>query len=53
MSPVSEQHDLLTAYFRHLLDIYLELNPVGRVRSAPFVLRLEAAESSREPDLQV
>jgi Uma2 family endonuclease len=53
MSPVSEQHDLLTAYFQHLLDIYFELSPVGRVRSVPFVMRLEAAESSREPDLHV
>jgi Uma2 family endonuclease len=53
MSPISEQHDQLTAYFRHLFDIYFELNPVGRVRSAPFVMRLETAEISREPDLQV
>lgn len=53
MSPVSEQHDLLTAYFRQLLDAYFELNPIGRVRSHPFVMRLETTESYREPDLQV
>jgi Uma2 family endonuclease len=53
MSPVSERHDLLTAYFRQLLDIYFELNPIGRVRSAPFVMQMDAIESAREPDLQV
>jgi Uma2 family endonuclease len=53
MSPVSEQHDLLTAYFRQLLDAYFAVNKVGRVRSAPFVMRLDATEAYREPDLQV
>jgi Uma2 family endonuclease len=50
MSPVSEFHDRLTAYFRQLLDAYLVMNKIGRVRSTPFVMRLE--ESFREPDLQ-
>jgi Uma2 family endonuclease len=53
ISSVSEQHDLLTAYFRQLLDAYLALNPVGCTRSAPFVMRLEAIRSYREPDLQM
>jgi Uma2 family endonuclease len=53
MSPVSGQHDQLTAYLRQLLDAYLALNPIGRVRSGPFVMRLDAVESIREPDLQV
>ena len=51
MSPVSELHDRLTAYFRQLLDAYFVMNKIGRARSAPFVMRLE--ESYREPDLQV
>jgi Uma2 family endonuclease len=51
MSPVSEYHDRLTAYFRQLLDAYFVMNKIGRARSAPFVMRLE--ESFREPDLQV
>jgi Uma2 family endonuclease len=53
MSPVSGQHDLLVAYFRQLLDAYLELNPIGRVRCQPFVMRLEITGSFREPDVQV
>jgi Uma2 family endonuclease len=51
MSQVSEFHDRLTAYFRQLLDAYFVMTKIGRVRSAPFVMRLE--ESYREPDLQV
>ncbi len=53
MSPVSATHDALTAYFRHLLDTYMGLNPVGQVRSAPFVMRLDAVNAIREPDVQV
>ncbi len=53
MSPVSEQHDLLTAYFRQLLDAYFAVDSIGRVRSAPFALRLETTNTSRAPDLQV
>jgi Uma2 family endonuclease len=53
MTPVSAIHDLLTAYLRWVFDAYLTLNPVGIVRSAPFVMRLEAVGSYREPDLQV
>jgi Uma2 family endonuclease len=53
MSPVSLQHTLLTKYLLYLLDAYFEINPIGRALHAPFVMRLEAAESSREPDLQV
>lgn len=53
MSPASLQHDALTNYLRYLLDIYFELNPLGRAVSAPFVMRLEATRSFREPDVQV
>lgn len=53
MSPVSEQHDLLTAYFRQLLDAYFAMTRLGRVRSAPFVMSMETIGVSREPDLQV
>lgn len=51
ISPVSQRHDALTAYFRHWVDAYLELNPIGRAFSAPFVMRL--AHSFREPDIQI
>jgi Uma2 family endonuclease len=53
MSPTSARHDLITAYLRQLLDTYLALNSIGRARSAPFVMHLEANVSFREPDLQV
>ncbi|MBI5960386.1 MAG: Uma2 family endonuclease [Chloroflexi bacterium] len=53
MSPVSIRHDLLTAYFRHLLDIYFELNPIGCVVGQPFVMRMDTLERVREPDLQI
>ena len=53
MAPVSLQHDNLSYYLRQLLETYLELRPIGRVVSAPFVQHLSAIDSSREPDLQV
>ncbi len=53
MSPVSAQHDLLTAYLRHLLDAYFALRPVGQVRAQPFVMQLNTIGSIREPDLQI
>jgi Uma2 family endonuclease len=53
MTPVSLQHVRLTQYLLHLLNAYFALNPIGTVLDAPFVMRLEAAGSYREPDLQV
>ncbi len=53
MTPVPARHDLLTAYFRMLLEAYLALDLLGSVRSAPFVMRLDTLGAIREPDLQV
>ncbi|HEX3049258.1 MAG TPA: Uma2 family endonuclease [Aggregatilineaceae bacterium] len=53
MSPASLKHDALTLYLRYLLDIYFEFNPIGRAVSAPFVMRLDATRSFREPDVQI
>ena len=53
MSPASLKHDALTLYLRYLLDIYFEFNAIGQAVSAPFVMRLEATHSFREPDVQV
>ncbi len=53
MSPASRRHDSLISYVRKLIEAYLDLNPIGAVVGEPFVLRLEATESFREPDLQV
>jgi Uma2 family endonuclease len=51
--PITERHDLLSAYFRTVLDAYFDLNPVGKVLSQPFVMRLDVIGSFREPDLQI
>lgn len=52
-APVTLRHLRMVAYLRNLVDAYLSLNPIGLTIGAPFVMRVEAAESYREPDLQV
>ncbi len=53
MAPIRLQHNDLIDYLRDLLRIYFTFNPIGRVTGEPFVMRLPAVESRREPDLQV
>src|SRR5574341_2087980 len=53
MSPVNARHDDLTGYLRAMFWAYFTLRPIGVVRQAPFVLRLDASGSYREPDLQI
>jgi Uma2 family endonuclease len=53
LPPISMKHDALTGYFSRLLQAYLSLNVIGQIRHAPFVMRLDATDSRREPDLQV
>jgi Uma2 family endonuclease len=53
MSPISLNHAELVDYLKNLLQAYFSLHPIGKVLGEPFVLRLEAAGSRREPDLQV
>jgi Uma2 family endonuclease len=54
MAPIRLQHDQLIEYSRNLLLLYLTLSrQVGEVVGEPFVMRLAAMESRREPDLQV
>ena len=53
MSPVSDRHDEIASYLQSLLRTYFELNPIGRVKRDPFVMRLDTLNSRREPDLQV
>jgi Uma2 family endonuclease len=50
---VTFQHDRLTHYLDVLFQTYFELKPIGQVVAAPFVMRLEAIDSAREPDLQI
>lgn len=53
MSPVTDEHDELTSYFRRLLDTYFSFRPVGRTKSAPYVMKASANARRREPDLQI
>jgi len=53
MAPVNIRHDNLAAYLLILFKAYFTLRPVGIVLREPFVMRLEAVDTWREPDLQV
>lgn len=53
MSPAALRHVLLVRYLQNLLQACLTLNPIGQVIGDPFVMRIDATESRREPDLQV
>jgi Uma2 family endonuclease len=53
MTPVSDRHDALSRYLSFLLEAYLALRPIGRIKEAPFVLRLDAVKARREPDLML
>lgn len=53
MNPVLLPHDLISAHIRQLLTAFFALRPIGRVVGAPFVMRVDATEACREPDLQI
>lgn len=53
MTPVHERHDDTQQYMAALLKVYFDLNPIGFIRQAPFVMKLPGVNSSREPDIQV
>lgn len=53
MSPVHDRHDLITQFLIMLFNAYFELRPVGKVRLAPFVMRLPDVPTRREPDIQL
>ncbi|MEM6283508.1 MAG: Uma2 family endonuclease [Chloroflexota bacterium] len=53
MTPVHERHDETQQYMTALLKVYFDLNPIGFIRQAPFVMKLPSVNSSREPDIQV
>jgi Uma2 family endonuclease len=53
MSPVTRRHDALSTYLRMTLEAYLGLNPIGKVLSRPFAMRLDAIGRIREPDIQI
>jgi len=53
MAPVADNHDELAAYCQDMFRAYFALRPIGRVKEAPFVLRLDSMKAYREPDLMV
>ena len=53
MPPVTSQHDELTGYSYQLSKAYLAINPIGIVKIAPFVMKVDPTRSGREPDLQI
>jgi Uma2 family endonuclease len=59
MSPVVDKHDAICRFLAHLLDAYIELNPIAELRQDPFVMRYQfeadgkVKKRNREPDLQI
>jgi Uma2 family endonuclease len=53
MTPVNIRHDSLAAYLMDVFRAYFALRPIGGVYREPFVMRLDAVDTFREPDLQV
>ncbi len=53
MTPVNFRHDDLVTYLLILFKAYFALRPIGIVRHDPFVMRLDAVDTWRVPDLQV
>ena len=53
MAPIHDQHDMLARYFTRMFEAYLELRPIGKVRTEPFVMRLPQISAAREPDIMV
>ncbi|MCC6804840.1 MAG: Uma2 family endonuclease, partial [Anaerolineae bacterium] len=52
MAPATGKHDELLRFGARLLEAYFEANPIGLIRQAPFLMRLETGVN-REPDLLV
>jgi Uma2 family endonuclease len=50
-SPASMRHQQVAKLLTKVLDTYVEHHNLGEVFQAPFVMRLEARERGREPDL--
>ncbi len=52
MAPATGRHDETVRYGARLLEAYFELKPIGKIRQAPFTMKLSTG-ISREPDLMV
>jgi Uma2 family endonuclease len=53
MSPATSDHVLLSGYLFGVFGAYFELNSIGLVMTAPFVMKTSAEARRREPDLQI
>jgi len=53
LSPSTAKHNQLVQYFVLVLKIYMDLNPIGKLFTETFVMRLEQQKSRREPDVLV
>lgn len=53
LRPVTLRHQELLSYCRMLLDCYFELSPIGMIVGMPFLMKLAALNTAREPDLQI
>lgn len=51
LTPASDRHQDLSDFLTTVLRTYVEVKKLGRVRSAPFQMRLSTTLSGREPDL--
>jgi Uma2 family endonuclease len=49
--PPKDVHQAVVGFLHRLLGLFVDLFNLGRVRIAPFEVRLESVGSSREPDL--
>ncbi len=53
MSPVTFNHAEMTNYLYILLRVFFQLKPIGRIVTAPYVMKANAEARRREPDLQI
>jgi Uma2 family endonuclease len=51
MSPVSMEHQLLLTFLIQVVGMFVDHHELGKVFFAPFLMRLSAVPSAREPDL--
>jgi Uma2 family endonuclease len=51
MSPTSRRHQQLARWLTMILDQYIQFHQLGELVQALFILRLQATEQAREPDL--
>src|SRR5947199_8899860 len=51
MSPITGAHDQLVAFLRTLMQLFLEFQPLGKLRGDPFQMKTAPHLPGRAPDL--